>query len=334
LLGAEATADLLRGLGRNKAHKTIRRDRAVPLVDVWGPKPLKGDNALTRGDVHALLDQIEARAPIQANRTLSCLKAMLNFAVDREWCDVNVAARIQPRGQETQRKRSLSQEELRALWTALDQESSLIRDVARTLILTGARSGEVFGACWSEIKGGWWTIPGQRTKNGLEHSVWLTPVVREILDRRRKTNPDRCDFVFPSSRKGGGRRPTSPKRMPITTIKNAVARLVRVAEMAPWVPHDLRRTCRTWLSDLGVPPHVKDRFLNHVAGRSVGDKHYDAYSYLPEMRAAAERWDRAVQAILKNERIVFGSWEADVQKVKDAMYAETRPANVIAFSRA
>jgi hypothetical protein len=60
------------------------------------------------------------------------------------------------------------------------------------------------------------------------------------------------------------------------------------------------------------------------------DEIYDRYDYRAEVRAALERWDRAVQSIVKNERITFGPWEADVARVKDEMHAESG-RNVVRF---
>jgi hypothetical protein len=77
--------------------------------------------------------------------------------------------------------------------------------------------------------------------------------------------------------------------------------------------------------------HERDRVLNHVSNRSEMDEVYDQYDYRAEIRAALERWDRAVQTILKNERIAFGSWEADVQTARDQMIAERRGENLISF---
>ena len=132
LLGAERTAEIIREIGGTKLTKKIRRKRAEPLIDVWGAKAL---NEITRGDVHALLDKIEARAPIQSNRTLSCLKAAFNYAVDREWMEANPAARIAPRGEERTGEHTLSPDDLRALSSALEKESTLIGDVCTNAAL-------------------------------------------------------------------------------------------------------------------------------------------------------------------------------------------------------
>jgi hypothetical protein len=41
---------------------------------------------------------------------------------------------------------------------------------------------------------------------------------------------------------------------------------------------DLRRTARTGLSKLGVAPHIAERCLDHVSGRSTVERIYDGQS--------------------------------------------------------
>ena len=63
------------------------------------------------------------------------------------------------------------------------------------LILTAARTGEVFGARWDEIDGDLWTIPGTRMKGGRPHEVPLSARCLEILTEIKAHS--RGDAVFP-----------------------------------------------------------------------------------------------------------------------------------------
>ena len=70
-------------------------------------------------------------------------------------------------------------------------------------ILTAARSGEVFGAAWSEIdlEAALWTVHGTRMKAGREHRVPLSAPAVQLL---RAVEPLRGpgDWVFPGQRRG------------------------------------------------------------------------------------------------------------------------------------
>jgi hypothetical protein len=65
-----------------------------------------------------------------------------------------------------------------------------------------------------------------------------------------------------------------------------------------WTLHDLRRTFRTNLGKLGVAPHIAERLVNHISARTDMERTYDIYAYLPEMRAAIEKWESHLTALL------------------------------------
>ena len=60
-------------------------------------------------------------------------------------------------------------------------------------------------------------------------------------------------------------------------------------KVAPFTARDLRRTCETRLAELGVSKEDRAQLLSHgISG--VQAKHYDRHSYLPQKRAALEKW--------------------------------------------
>jgi integrase len=63
----------------------------------------------------------------------------------------------------------------------------------------------------------------------------------------------------------------------------------------PWTYHDLRRTCTTGMAQLGIPPHVADKVLNHQSGviRGVAAV-YNKFDYGDERRDALNRWGEYV----------------------------------------
>jgi hypothetical protein len=58
--------------------------------------------------------------------------------------------------------------------------------------------------------------------------------------------------------------------------------------LAPWHLHDLRRTMRSGLGRLSVPPHVAELAIGH-ARRGI-EATYDHYDYRAEIAQALERW--------------------------------------------
>ncbi len=66
--------------------------------------------------------------------------------------------------------------------------------------------------------------------------------------------------------------------------------------LAHFTPHDLRRTVRSRLSDLGVLPHVAEKILAHRLGGVL--QVYDRAEYLPERAAAMAAWDAKLRELI------------------------------------
>jgi integrase len=81
------------------------------------------------------------------------------------------------------RERVLNDEEIAEIWTAAGKAGAPYGSIIRLLILTGQHRGEVAGMTWGEISAdlATWTIPGERTKNGMTHVVPLSATVRELI---------------------------------------------------------------------------------------------------------------------------------------------------------
>ena len=137
-----------RSAGALWARETERLLR-VEVVPKLGAKRL---GALSRADVHALLDAIVDRgSPYTANRTLAVLRRMCNWAIEREIIANSPVEKIKPQGVETARDRVLSDDEVRVAWRAFVSIGWPFGDIAKLLLLTGARRDEIAEGRWSEI---------------------------------------------------------------------------------------------------------------------------------------------------------------------------------------
>lgn len=190
--------------------------------------------------------------------------------------------RLKPRP----RERTLSDAELRSVWSALDRltQHRTIVPVVKLLLLTGQRRDEVAEMRWNEIEGNLWAIPAERYKSKRDHFVPLTAAALAVL----QSQPHRNDtsYVFPSAR----------IQTPWASYSKGKAALDRLAPIAPWRLHDLRRTARTLMSRAGVRPDVAERVLGHVIAGVEGI--YDRYSYADEKRDALERLAAIVGQII------------------------------------
>ena len=151
--------------GSPHKKRTGKRPHAS-LVKRWGHRKVKD---MRRREIHVVLDEIAERAPIMANRTLALVRRVFNFGIEHDWVEVNPCHMIRRLAPERQRDRVLTEDEIRAVWKALDEEHAIMATCLRLRLLTAQRGGEVLGATWDEMDLGssWWILPADRCKNGL-----------------------------------------------------------------------------------------------------------------------------------------------------------------------
>jgi integrase len=238
---------------------------------------------ITRADIKELI-RVKARAaPISANRLLALISKIFSWALKEELIAASPAMKLDRPGQETERERSLSPDEIKTAWGAFEKLGHPWGAFFKLLLVTGQRRGEVAGMKWSEITTEGWKLPGDRAKKGKGHLVPLSSLAREVL----AAVPEFGDYVFRSSRNDA----------PLQKQSKATQRLYDLCGFAePWHPHDLRRTFATQLRTLGVDKLVVSKLLNHAEAGVT--KIYDRYSADPEKIAAMERWADRLREII------------------------------------
>jgi integrase len=186
--------------------------------------------------------------------------------------------------QKRARIRILTDNELRAVWTAASQPGDLFGAFVRFLLLTAARRDEAARMSRSEIEDGVWVIPASRYKTGIDVVIPLSAAARDIIDSLPRIGPDK--YVF-----------TRDGMRPIGDGSNSKTKLDKACEAEDWVIHDLRRTARSLMSRAGVSSEVGELCLGHKIPGIRGV--YDRHTYLEEKRQAFE----ALAALI--DRIVY-----------------------------
>jgi integrase len=229
---------------------------------------------IKRGQYTRILDHIADRnGPVRADRVLSATKTLLSWHSAR--CDF-----ISPLGrggrrtsaQERARSRILSDEELRAVWTAAEQDNGFGAFI-RFLLLTCARRNEAAGLRHSEIDGAIWTLPAARNKTKVDLVRPLSAAAQRIIAARLALGGGDYAFGINGARALGD-------------FSARKAAFDQACGVSGWTLHDLRRTGRTLLSRAGVLPDHAERCLGHVIGGVRGV--YDRFAYLDEKRHAFE----------------------------------------------
>jgi integrase len=268
-------------LDRLRTGKEVRRSIALYALPVLGEEPI---TRISRKQVKELIVDVHNFAPVAANRLLSHLKTFFNWSVEEEFFEHPPTAVMRPLTKEIRRDRVLNDEEIRAIWKAAE-EIGTVGSAIQFLLVTGQRRSEVGGMTWAEVDRAkrLWTLPKERTKAARAHEVPLSNLALSILD----SCPELNAFVFASSRLAAA---------PIANFCKGNASLDRVAPIAPWRLHDLRRTCATNLVDVGVDRIIIAKILNH-AEREV-TAIYDRHPRAEEKRVAMDRWAARLMAIV------------------------------------
>lgn len=251
-------------------------------------EPRIGDLLLRRvgkADVHRVVDAVrKTGAKVQPNRVASEIKALLNWAEERDYIDA-VPALKKLKTRETPRQRTLTGDELREVWRASYEIGDVSGRYIRLVMLTAQRRDEVRLMTWDEIDLAQrlWTIPAARYKTGIPQVVPLSDAAIVELEA---AGPRPSGFVLRGSKREAA----------FNGVQSALRRLrVRTGGRGDFTLHDMRRTCRTWMSREGVVFETAERVLGHVP-RGM-ERVYDQHDRLAERRAALERWGQYLMAL-------------------------------------
>jgi integrase len=276
--------------------RSWKEDERILFKDVvpnWGRRKAKDINRL---HINLLLDSIVERgAPIQANMTLAVIRKMFNFAIGRSILAFNPCLGIPRPSKPKQRSRILSEHEIKEFWIGLDNARMAegTKLALKLQLVTAQRKGEVAGAEWRDFdfQKGWWTIPAEKTKNGLSHRIPLSSLALEIIKDAKEYSGD-SKWVFPS--------PHKDKHITEPAIDHAVRNNHDNFGIDHFTPHDLRRTAASLMTGAGISRLTVGKILNHAESGVTAT--YDRHSYDLEKRQALETWERNLKSIITGKK--------------------------------
>jgi len=210
-------------------------------------------------------------------------------------------------------KRTLSETEIHTLLTVdLLRFSQQVQDFLVLQLWTCTRGAEIVNMrrehITDETDGVWWTVPkaltkGRNNPSATDLRVPLAGRALEVVQRLRGQQ-----WLFPSvSHKGV----TGPQKQ--TYMESKVHYLQPYSNVKPehvrerltvthWSPHDLRRTGRTMLAQMGCPNEVAESILGHVRPGVQGV--YDLHAYNSERRHWLTLWsDKLASLAVGNRKI-------------------------------
>ncbi len=286
----------------DETKRQIERD-ALPAL---GALPIK---AVTPIDVRRVVEAVVKRgASSSADHLFDALKGLFRFAQGRGDVPSNPAALLDgdALGCETRkRQRALTDAEIPLFWAALEGGAiwPAVRAGLRVLLLTGVRSGELLRATWDEfdLPAKVWTVPVEHQKVNRKQKAppvpWRVPLSPAALAQieRLQVLAEGSRYVMASPLAEDGAITEKALGHTMRRLFTGAAPVLKFAEPRP-TPHDLRRTLRTGLARLKVPPHVAERCLNHTLGEI--ESTYDVHDYFDERKEALHRWGAHVAGVV------------------------------------
>lgn len=297
---------------------TLKRYTVALLGDDVAPWHARPMSSLTRADVIALIDRMHGKK----KRTLDVVRNLMHWAIGKGLIETAPTDHIKSPTKDGKRKRHLygshlanRPNELGLLWWACDrigrrtQRGRPLYDLGalvKLMMATGQREDEVVGMRDEELidldgSDPRWLIPEDRAKIEREQLVPLPPLVVEIL--RGLPRFKGCPYFFTTN----GRTPFSgfsnfKKRIDreLAAIKKAEPTRYGKHFTQPWVFHDLRRTVKTGLGELGITGETLDALLNH-AKKGI-DAHYNHAEYWEPKKAAMVTWEQHLRAQIDADR--------------------------------
>jgi len=246
---------------------------------------------------------------VTANRMQSALYVMFKWAKQpgRKYVTINPLADLdRVGGREFGRERVLSEKEIKTLWWGLDDPKlPCTRRLAlayKLILTTMLRPGETIGMLKSEINE---TKDGRVVEIASTRVKKMRPIVQPLNSLAGKivdellSDPKLEDALF------YGRTPAAPmipahlsRMLSGTEFHDSVAEYLGIA---PFTPHDLRRTASTIVNGSGADVNnlnlYVEKALDHLAGSAVGAR-YNRHQYVPEKRIVLNVLDRELRRII------------------------------------
>jgi len=247
---------------------------------------------ITGDDITSILEPIWHDIPETASRLRGRIENVLNVAVAKRWRQDNPAAwrhlkalGMAParQGKQAEHYPSLSPRQVPAFVHALRQKDGVSARAILFAILTAARSGEVRGMRWSEVRTIHvdelgrdcvvWHVPGDRTKTKKAHRVPLSAPALAILDEMRGFGDAPDALVFP------GKRPRAKlsdmalsmlvRGMSLDGLQDGEPPRWCDNEGRPVVPHGFRASFKDFCRSARYPDEISELALAHVDKNKV-----------------------------------------------------------------
>lgn len=274
---------------------------------------------ITDADITGILEPIWHGIPETASRLRGRIENILDAARARglrrgdnpaAWKHLKALGMASPRkGKPAGHFPSLPWQQMPAFVAALRKKEGVSARAVLFAILTGARSGEVRGMRWGEVRtvhldelgrdAVVWHVPAERMKAKKPHRVFLSPPALAVLEEMRGFGDDPKALVFPGAR---GRSPLSDMALSML-VRGMCLDGLKEGEAPRWrdpntdeaiTVHGMRSSFRVWAAATRPEPaEVVEAALAHTIRNAVVAA-YLRTDFLAQRAALMEAWGEHV----------------------------------------
>jgi integrase len=283
---------------RNEKHRDQWR---IALVETAAPLRSRPVDEIGTEAVLAVLKPLWQEKPETASRLRGRIEAVLDAAKAQghrvgenpaRWRG-HLSHLLPKRGKLTRgHHAAMAYQDVPAFMTRLRQVDTIAARALEFAILTAARSGEVYGARWSEIdpESKVWIMPANRTKAGREHRVPLCDQAVRIIERLAPLRTS--EFVFAGHRKG----------KPLSHV--AMAKVLDRMGVEGATVHGFRSAFRDWAgNETHFAREVAEAALAHVVG-DAAEQAYRRGDALEKRRALMTAWEQYLEHESRAAKVV------------------------------
>jgi integrase len=250
---------------------------------------------------------------------------LFNWAAEagRDYVTASPCINLPKLDEEHPRDRVLTEDEIRTLWHGLDREDlpwdRKTRLAIKFALVTMLRSGELLPIHRDEmnIENGTVDIPARRVKRRRVINQPLSDLALEIIREAMGNH----EFAFvgrfgdaPLSRQAMSGALTGTK-----VTKNGKVKSPGICELlglAPFTPHDLRRTAATMCGELGLSEAAISLCLDHQANKDDDGR--------PLPAITRKVYNRATRIQVAKKRQVLDAWAVKLRRIISGSATELR----------
>ncbi len=227
-------------------------------------------------------------APVMAGSILGRMKQIINFGIRNGLVTSNALSPLSVNdvGKPPKVKsRYLNDAEIALFWNVISGTRMSYQNqiFTRLMLLTGCRGVELRTAEKGDfdLKARVWSVPEKSSKTRVAFRRGLSGLSVELLKEAFSLYPDFKQAFPPAGEK-------EDRPMANSVLVSMAAQTGKAMGGSDWSMHDLRRTCKTKMAELGVAPHVSEKILGHKLSGMLAI--YDRHEYIAEQKEAADLW--------------------------------------------